>query len=190
MALFSSLRFSSKVAVLGAVSLLLVSALGSAAQAQRVPRLGVDGGVFFPTSSKTRDVFGSNFTSIGLGLGSTQVYRRRITPDFDLLRQKRGDNRATVVFAGAKITAPLGRAQLSERRASFAPYGGFGLNLTYADIKAPSVGIDETGFGVGASAILGASFGGRFFTEGRYRLSSSAADFNFSGAQAVIGVRF
>lgn len=160
------------------------------AQAQRLPRFGVNGGVFFPSNSKTRDVFGSRFTSIGPGFGETQVYKRRLTPDLDFLREKRGDNRATIIFAGAKILAPIGRPLLSERTAGFAPYAGFGLNLTYANIDAPSVGVKDKGFGVGASAIIGASFRGRFFTEGRYRIATSAAHFNFSGTQLVLGVRF
>lgn len=159
-------------------------------EAQSRPRIGIDGGLFFPSNSKTKGVFGSTFKSIGPGFGETQVFKRRTYPDLDFLREKRGDNRATVIFAGAKILAPIGRPLLSERTSGFAPYAGLGLNLTYANIDAPSVGVDDKGFGIGASAILGASFGGRFFGEGRYRAATSAADFNFSGAQIVIGARF
>jgi hypothetical protein len=177
--------------------LLQVALLGAAlpvfcapAHAQRVPRFGINGGVFFPSNSKTKDVFGSRFISIGPGFGETQVYQRKIYPDLDFLREKRGGDRATVIFAGAKLLIPIGRPIVSESTVGFAPYSGIGVNLTYANINAPSVGVQDKGFGVGASAILGASFGGRFFTEGRYRLSTSAADFNFSGIQLVIGARF
>lgn len=154
------------------------------------PRFGIDGGLFFPSNSKTKDVFGSNFKSIGPGFGETQVFKRKLYPDFDFIREKKGDNRATVIFAGAKVLAPIGRPLVSERTTGFAPYAGFGLNLVYANIDAPSVDVDEKGYGIGASAIVGASFGGRFFTEGRYRVASSAAEFNFSGAQIVLGARF
>jgi len=163
---------------------------GFRAPAHSAPRVGIDGGVFFPTSSKTKDIFGSNFKSIGPGFGSAQVLRRRITPDFDLMRQERGGNRATIIFAGAKILIPLGRAPLSAETAGFAPYSGAGVNLSYADIRAPDAGVDDKGFGAGVSAIVGASLGQTFFGEARYRIASSAADFNFSGAQLVIGARF
>ena len=173
-------------------ALLLTSFIfcGADAKAQNAPRFGIDGGVFFPSSSKTRSVFGSNFKSIGPGLGSVQVLKRRIYSDFDFMRQRRGDNRATVVFAGAKVLFPIGPAPVSAQSAGFAPYSGAGVNLTYADINAPDVGVRDKGFGVGISAIVGASFGQRFFGEARYRLASSAADFNFSGTQIVIGARF
>lgn len=164
--------------------------LAAPAQAQRLPQIGIDGGLFFPSSSKTKQVFGSSFKSIGPGFGSTQVTRRRIYPDFDLLREEKSDNKATVIFAGARWLVPLGRPLVSEKTTGFAPYGGFGLNLAYADIDAPSVGVDDNGFGVGASAAIGASFGERFFGEARYRLATKTADFNFSGTQVVLGVRF
>ncbi len=159
------------------------------AQAQRTPRFGIDGGLFFPSSSKTKAIFGSSFKSIGPGFGQVQVSQRKFYPDFDFLREDKGDNSATVVFAGAKILIPLGAPAVSGAT-GFAPYSGFGVNLTYADIDAPDAGIEDKGFGAGASAILGASFGQRFFTEARYRITSSAADFNFSGAQIVVGARF
>lgn len=162
----------------------------AAAQAQNTPRFGVDGGVFFPSSSKTKSVFGSNFKSFGPGFGSAQVLQRKVYPDFDFVRQNSGDNRATVIFAGAKLLIPLGRAPLSGEIPGFAPYSGGGVNLTYANINAPDVGVKAKGFGAGASAILGASFGQRFYGEARYRITSSAADFNFSGTQIVIGARF
>ena len=159
---------------------------GAEAQAQNAPRLGIDGGVYFPSSSKTKAIFGSSLGSIGPGFGPVQVLKRKITPDFDFIREKR----ATVLFAGAKLLVPIGPAPLSAQTAGFAPYSGLGVNLTYADIDAPDAGIEDKGFGAGASAILGASFGQRFFGEARYRITSSAADFNFSGAQIVIGARF
>lgn len=179
-------HFSLPIALLSAAPLFFCSPT----QAQNLPRFGIDGGVFFPSNSKTKDVFGSRFTSIGPGFGETGVSKRKIYPDLDFLREKRGDDRATVIFAGAKVLIPIGRPIVSEGTTGFAPYSGAGVNLTYANIDAPSVGVEDKGFGVGASVILGASFGGRFFTEGRYRLSTSAADFNFSGTQLVIGARF
>lgn len=178
----------SRSLILGAP--LLAAFSFSAPQVEAQPRFGIDGGLFFPSSSKTKRAFGSSFKSIGPGFGETSVSKRKIYPDFDLLRQKDNGNRATIIFAGAKLLSPLGRPILSERTTGFAPYAGIGVNLTYAKIDAPAFGTDDKGYGIGASAILGASFGGRFFSEGRYRLSTSAADFNFSGTQIVIGARF
>lgn len=176
------LRSFLSFALLGAASTLLAPS----AEAQ----LGVDGGVFFPSSSKTKKAFGSSFTSIGPGLGSVRVGRRRLSPDIDIMRQDKNGNDATVVFAGAKILQPLTRALPEGNVTGFMPYGGFGLNLTYADVDAPAFGVNDSGFGIGASAIIGASFGRHFFAEGRYRLATKAADFNFSGGFLGIGVRF
>jgi hypothetical protein len=176
-------RLPLTLALLGAAS----ATLAPAAHAQRI---GVDGGIFFPSSSKTKSAFGSNFKSIGPGLGSVQVLNRKVSPDLDLMRQDKNGNDATVVFVGAKLLVPLGGPSTSGGTSGFAPYGGFGVNLTYADVDAPAFGVNDSGFGVGASAILGASFGTRFFVEGRYRLTTKAADFDFSGGLIGLGVRF
>ncbi|HEX8464087.1 MAG TPA: outer membrane beta-barrel protein [Abditibacterium sp.] len=169
---------------------LLVVFLAPVAQAQRPPRFGVEGGVFFPSSARTKRVFGSTFSSFGPGFGDVRVPKRKLYSDLDLLRQRDDGNRAFVVFAGGKLLFPLGKAPGAGTRFGFAPYGGFGLNLTYANIDAPAANVDDGGFGVGASAILGASLGRTFFGEARYRATSSTAGFNFSGAQVVLGVRF
>ncbi|RYG55322.1 hypothetical protein EON80_30810, partial [bacterium] len=148
-------RFLFTLALLGASSMLSTRA----AQAQS---LGVNAGVYFPTSSRTKAVFGSSFQSFGPGLGSKQVFERKLSPDIDIIREGKNGNDATVIFAGAKVLKPFG-GSVSRDTVGCIPYFGYGVNLTYADIDAPSVGVNDSGFGVGASAIVGASFGPHFF---------------------------
>jgi hypothetical protein len=175
-------RFLFTFALLGAISTL-------SAPAAHAQRLGVNAGIYFPSSSKTKQAFGSRFTSFGPGLGTKQIFRRRVSPDLDFMREDKNGNDSTVVFAGAKVLMPFG-GDVAPDTIGCVPYYGFGVNLTYADIDAPTFGVNDSGFGVGASAIVGASFGPHFFVEGRYRAMTSAADFNFSGAQIGAGIRF
>jgi hypothetical protein len=58
------------------------------------------------------------------------------------------------------------------------------------NIDAPDFEREDKGFGVGGSAVLGASLGRRLFAEARYRVFAEKADFNLSGAQLVVGARF
>ena len=163
------------------------------AQSQRrrgLPRFGVDAGVFFPTSGKTKDAFGSRWTSFGLGTGFTVVTRPGFDPDFEILSQDKGGNDASVYLVGGRFLFPLARPAVTAAIPTFAPYAGVGVNLNYTRIDAPDFGADDKGFGVGGSAILGASIGRRLFAEARYRVFTEKADFNLSGAQLVVGARF
>lgn len=160
------------------------------AKPRKLPRIGVNVSSYFPTSSKTRRTFGSSWTSVGLGFGSTLVAKTKIYPDFALFRQKDGDDRLFALAAGARYLMPLGQRIDVANPPKYAPYAGIGLNLLYANIDAPSAGTDDKGFGLGASATLGTTLGRTFFVEGRYSLFSQTADFNLSGAQLLVGARF
>jgi hypothetical protein len=161
-----------------------------AASPRKLPRIGVNVSAYFPTSSKTRRTFGSTWTSVGLGLGTSLVSKAKIYPDFALFRQKEDDDRLFAFSAGARYMTPLGKAIDVANPPKYAPYAGLGLNLLYANLDAPSAGTDDKGFGVGANVALGSTLGRTFFVEGRYSLYSRTADFNLSGAQLVFGARF
>lgn len=70
------------------------------------------------------------------------------------------------------------------------PYYGASANLVYAQADAPAQGIDDNGFGVGGSVFAGVTFNNRFYVEGRVRVTSKVAGFNFSRAGLTAGVRF
>lgn len=173
-----------------AAALFLAPQTSHAQDSRRIPPLGVDFGVYFPTSSRTKEVFGSSWTGIGPGIGGVSVGKKRISPDIGFTNEKKNGNRAFAAMLGAKYLFPLRESFEKGAAPGFAPYAGVGLGLAYAKIDAPIVGVDDKGFGVSASAILGASFGERFFAEARYTALTETADFNLSGAGLSAGVRF
>ncbi|HEX9997854.1 MAG TPA: outer membrane beta-barrel protein [Abditibacterium sp.] len=173
-----------------AIATLFSPQTARAQDSRRIPPLGVDFGAFFPTSSRTKAVFGSSWTGIGPGIGGVTVGKKRISPDIGFTNEKNNGNRAFAALVGAKYLFPIGAPFEKGAAPSFAPYAGVGLGLAYAKIDAPVVGVDDKGFGASASAMLGASFGERFFVEARYTALTETADFNLSGAGLGVGVRF
>ncbi len=165
-------------------------AVYASASPRKLPNIGVNVSAYFPTSSKTRRTFGSSWTSIGVGLGSSLVSKARIYPDFNLFRQKDDGDRLFAVTAGARYLKPLGSAIDLANPPKFAPYVGLGVSAVYANVDAPSTNTDDSGFGFGGNVTLGTTLGRTFFAEGRYNLFSQAADFNLSGAQILVGARF
>ena len=162
----------------------------SSASGRKFPKIGVDVSAYFPTSSKTRRTFGSTWTSVGLGLGTSLVAKAKIYPDIRFFKESKNNDDLFAVAAGARYLVPLGKIIDPVTPPNFAPYAGFGLNLLYAKIDAPSTNTDDKSFGIGANAAIGTTLGRTFFVEGRYSLFSSAADFNLSGAQLMVGARF
>lgn len=150
-------------------------------------RIGPEVGVYLPTSSKTRDEFGSAWLSLGLGIGDISTVTTKGTTAFDLqiLYQKKGDNHAFI--------APIGvayRQAFSQNGANAAYYGVTG-DLVLADLRATDYDV-HSGFraGFGASALLGVNFGDSGFLEARYLFISRIKDFDLSGLDLTAGYRF
>ncbi len=194
--------------------------LPSIAHAQsRSPRIGADVGYSYLLDSKARSVFGSGVTDIGLGFGNiSPSVDGKTGLDVSILRPRQTENGiksdALVISAGPEIrklylpgfNRAMGQPQQQLPPSVFPPgtkmpkqigglpstlpYYGASLNLVYAQVDAPSEGVDGNGFGVGGSVFAGISFNDRFYLEGRVRANSAVKGFNFSRAGITAGIRF
>ena len=191
----------------------------SMAHAQgRLPRIGADVGYSYLLNSKARNVFGSGVTDIGLGFGNVSPsVDGKVGLDVSILRPKQTEfgikSDALVISAGPEIrklylpglnnAAAYPQQQLPPGAfppgtktsdvgglPSTLPYYGASLNLVYAQVDAPTAGVDGNGFGVGGSVFAGVSFNDRFYLEGRVRANSAVKGFNFSRAGVTAGIRF
>lgn len=65
---------------------------------RRLPPLGLDIGVYIPTSSRTRQLFGSKWTSYGPGIGSVAAPGKgELKFEFDVLTASKGRNKAMII---------------------------------------------------------------------------------------------
>jgi len=166
-----------------------VAATTEPASAPRKPRfrIGPEIGVYLPTSSKTRDQFGSTWLTLGLGLGSIG----RITPkgqtsfDLQILYQSRNGNHA--------FLAPIGVGYRTAIRQSGANtvYVGATGDLYLADLRSGAYNV-HSGLrtGVGGSVLTGINFGESGFAEARYLFVSRIKSFDLSGLNLTAGYRF
>jgi hypothetical protein len=172
---------------------------------RRIPPLGPEFEVFYLLDSKTRDRFGST-SGIGPGFGSTiPRMKARIRPDFSLLRADKtvdGEkNKLFVLSVGPEYRNVLVPSRyrsdssgLSNGQAtkvpSFVPYYGVGLNAIYAKVKVPGEGLDESGFGVGGTLMLGVAIKRNAVIEARVRATTKVEGYGFSGVGLTFGLRF
>lgn len=197
---------------------LAAACVPSIAHAQSLPRIGADIGYSYLLDSKARSVFGSGVTDIGLGFGNiTPSADGKLGLDVSILRPKQTDNGiksdALVISAGPeyrKLILPSlnkfpGQGQQKLPRSTFPPinkisnigdlpstlpYYGASANLIYAQVNAPTAGVDGNGFGVGGSLFAGVSFSNRFYLETRVRATNAVKGFNFTRAGVTAGIRF
>jgi len=154
----------------------------------RVPSIGADAGIYLPTSSKTRDLYGSQWTSFGIGLGSigTPTEQGHTGTDLQVLYSKRGDNSALLIPIGVEYRRSLGTPNTS-----FTPYWALGLDIVPNAIKSIPDNVDyKWRAAAGATAAVGADFGKSAFIEARYRAVSHVEGIDLSGTAFTIGVRF
>lgn len=146
--------------------------------------LGVKGGLFLPTDSEIKDIFGSSIFVIGISFDdfTRQADKWRLTYDFDFITGKDGDDK----FFAAPVMASIGRV-FGNRDDNFRPYVRFGVGVAYFDysITRPSTGerFSEKKIGFGGTAELGAFLGERVRISAKYVMFSEVDKFNFSGLQ-------
>jgi hypothetical protein len=181
--------------------------------------LGFDTGVFIPTSSRTRDKFGSTWLDIGPSFGriTGPKLRGALTPDIHILSQSHDGNRLFVGLLGLEYRRPLsfgrshrpsgpavppgedgkpGEPPSGDKANPVAsdptkPYFGFSADLSVGDIRDVQDGI-HSGVRTGAagSVFLGLKIRDRAFIEARYRQTSVVKSFDLSGFQLSAGYRF
>jgi hypothetical protein len=145
---------------------------------------GVKGGLYMPTDSEIKDVFGSSIFVFGLSFDdfTRQADKWRLTLDFDFITGQKDGNK----FFAAPVTASVGRV-FGSRDDQVRPYVRFGVGGAYFDysITRPSTleRISEKKFGFGADAELGVFFGERVRVSAKYVWFSKVDNFDFSGLQ-------
>ena len=150
-------------------------------------RIGPELGVYLPTSSKTRDQFGSTWVTLGLGLGSIGQITSKGQTSFDLqiLYQTKDDNHV--------FLAPLGvgyRTAISQNGPE-TTYVGITADLYLADLRSADYNV-HSGIrtGGGGSVLLGENFGDSGYLEARYLYVSGIKGFDLSGLNLTAGYRF
>ena len=180
-----------KTCLLLAAALCLLPVVGARADenARRFPLVGPQAEVYFLSSSRARDRFGSTLSGIGLGFGSVVPSKKaRLSPDIDVLSSDHNGNKALFVIAGVQYRRAFSPETVDTAR--FVPYYGIGANVLYSQIKVRSSGQNDKGFGGGASLLLGSTLGRRAYVEARLRGLSSVRSYNFSGLSLSAGIRF
>lgn len=165
----------------------------------KLPVLGANVATYQFSDQRARSVFG-NLVGIGPGLGPVFGGRDLIVrPELAVLRGSNNGNKAALVFFGGQIRyslvepiiatpQPNGPPQLRVR--DVTPYVAASVNLMYADLSARSARVSTKVLGYSASLAAGVSFGGNVFLEARYRFTTTISDFDLSGTQLTLGLRF
>lgn len=147
--------------------------------------VGVDVGVYLPSDSTVRNVFGDAWFRVGLTPISLQAPGEwRFTFDVAILDSGTAANRALLVPVTFGATRSFGDPEANAR-----PYIALRGGPFYGDVNSPLLGVNKTGFGFDANAALGVAFGGRFYIEARYDYMSDFGGLKFSGFFLSAGVK-
>lgn len=155
---------------------------GAFAFGQSVP-VGVDLGVFFPTDSAVRQVFGDTWVRIGITpLSFQRPGNWKATFDVGYLHRSRMGENLTLIPVTVGVTRAFSQ---SDTR----PYVAIRVGPYWGDVTSSSFGVDNSKIGFNANASVGITFGERFYIEGRYDYFSDFDGIKFSGATISAGVR-
>jgi len=156
----------------------------------RKPRLTLKPtvGLFWPTNGKTKSVFGSSWTMLGLTVDYRDEDRSRSRFQFEIdgIARKSYADRAAIFAVGAKYTE---RFNTSRR---FSPYVGVTAGWCFGGVKSVADGVN-TGFrsaGIGGSAFVGTNVGMNVKLEGAYHVFPSLGGFNLSGLSVGVQLQF
>lgn len=176
----------------GAIGVAL-AALGTSAFAQNEEKkepkkakfnIGVKGGVYLPSQSLMKDVFGSSIFVFGLSFDdfSRQADKWRLTLDFDFISGREDDDK----FFAAPVTASVGRV-FGTPEDDFRPFVRVGAGVAYFDysITNPDSGerFSTKRLGFGGDVEVGFFINDKFRLSAKYLLFSKTDDFDFSGLQ-------
>ena len=141
-------------------------------------------GLFNPTGSAVQDTFGGNWTRFGLRPFLTEVPKRwRFMFDLSYYAMDDGTDRATLI----PITGGFMKG-LSQHK-DMLTYAALNMGPYYANVDAPSVGINKTGWGLNTNATLGIVLNQRWSFEARYEFMNEFSGFDFSAFSLSVGLR-
>ena len=183
---------------LAALALVAVCALPASAQdAPRRPLLGLNLGVYIPTSDKARDAFGSTFFNFGIGIGRfrTPSDKGAVGFDFSIIANRSvfggGDNRAILIPLGVSYVRRLTPPTSEELATGWTPYFGASANLIVSNLRSDRDNIESKWrAGAGGSLFIGAVWKGQYSIQARYYGMTSVEGLNLSGLNLTTGFRF
>ncbi len=162
----------------------LASAAYACSLAQTTIPVGVDVGVFFPTDSMTRSVFGDSWFRIGITpLSFQRPDKWKGTFDIGYLHRSQGGDSVTLLPITFGVTRSFGGSK--ETR----PYVAIRVGPYWGDVNSPTFGVDRSKVGFDANASVGITFSDTFYIEGRYDFFSDFDGIKFSGAHLSAGIR-
>ncbi|MEO7453711.1 MAG: outer membrane beta-barrel protein [Fimbriimonadales bacterium] len=178
------------------LSLVLI-ATGAAVGAMAQIPVGVDLGLFLPTNSDVKEVFGKSWFRIGVTpLSFQKPGNWRFTFDLGFLKRSNdlfvpeGKGGGTVLRNDVTlIPLTFGFTRSFSDSTDFMPYVAVRVGPYYARVNSDSFGVDKSGFGINANTALGISFSQRFYIEARYDWYSKFEGINFSGISFSAGVK-
>ncbi len=150
-------------------------------------RIGPAVGLYLPTSSKTRDRFGNDWVSFGIGLGAINAISTKGTVGFDasIFYHGRDSNHAFFLPIGVSYRIALASGT------NVVPYVGVSADLDLTDITSNPDNVHNSfNVGGGGSGFAGLNFGDSAFIEARYYGLSKANGFDLSGLSLSTGYRF
>jgi hypothetical protein len=166
------------------VALSLASA-GAVAQDRPGIPVGVDVGVFFPSSGTVKDTFGDTWFRVGITPVAVQRPENwRFAFDVAFMRTRNDGQRASLIPVTFGITRAFGKLTDGVR-----PYVALRGGPYWGDVDSPILGIDKSKVGFDANVAVGLTFGGRFYVEARYDHFSDFQGLDFSGFFISAGVK-
>jgi hypothetical protein len=163
---------------------LLLIACGSASADRKRFAIGVNYGVFYPSSSGVRSAFGDSWTRFSIGPHDMKATEARWKRSFDLsfIRRER-DGRVTLV----PVTFGVERALSANQKAQ--PYVALRGGPFFGEAKSTRQGFNNKTFGINLNASIGINLDRRFFLEARYDYFTRFAQSRFDGLTLSAGIR-
>jgi hypothetical protein len=155
--------------------------------------IGINAGVFVPSSGKARNRFGNAWWSAGIGVGAIPKATGRGSFGLDLRTKYQSASNDRHVFVGSLGAEYRRRFDPNDNAAQqqYIPYYGVSVDAIFTDISSPQdnvhSGINTT---AGASVFVGTTIGQQEFLTLRYEAMPDVKGFNFSGLSLTAGVRF
>jgi hypothetical protein len=157
-----------------------------------IPKVGIDTGLFLPSSGKTRSRFGGRWQDISIGIGSTDrpSVAGEFSFDFSTLYQRSGAYHLFLMPVGVDYRRAVNARDVAQNR-TFMPFYGVSTNLDIVDIRSPKDNVHSRfRLSQGGSAIFGTTIGGSGFLEARYIGVAGVQGFDLSGVHLEGDVRF
>ena len=171
------------------VCLLLLLVLSCCASAEkRKIAVAVGLGLAWPSDSKTKDTFGSDWEGFGVKTFEVSTSSSsRLMADFRAYKLDAEKLDGPVKARLYPLT--FGVEQGLGKEGSTRPYVALRAGPYYGHVEEPAQGVDKTLIGLDANVAVGVIFKERFYVEARYDFLSSIGGYDFDGLSVIAGVR-